>query len=63
MNASQNAYKRYFKQWNWTKNRTRELPTPITEAPDGMGGRLLTCLSGFIVHPADNGSDQILQRL
>jgi hypothetical protein len=40
MRASKNAYKRYFKQWNWTKNRTRQVgPTPTTQVPNRMGGR------------------------
>ena len=38
MKASKNAYKRYFKLWTWTKNRTRQIgPTPLIEVPDEMG--------------------------
>ncbi|KAH6855607.1 ankyrin repeat-containing domain protein [Chaetomium sp. MPI-CAGE-AT-0009] len=36
MKPSKNAYKRYFKQWNWTKNRTKQISTPTIEAPDDM---------------------------
>jgi hypothetical protein len=52
MKGSKNAYKRYFKQWNWTKNRTR-IATPTMEAPDEIGGRFLTSLSSFIMNSAD----------